>query len=55
VLAARRALLADINAQDAAALSGDVPGFVSTVKRTVPLGRRQAIEALSFGRTRCAV
>lgn len=55
VVAARRALLAGINGQDAAALAGDVPGFVSTVKKSTALTRLQALKALSFGATRCAV
>jgi hypothetical protein len=42
-----------IDRQDAAALAGDVPGFVRTVHASVANFREVAITATAFGVTRC--
>jgi hypothetical protein len=53
VLHARRAALAVINAQDRAALAGDVPGFVASVHASSASFRAIAITANVFGVDHC--
>jgi hypothetical protein len=55
MLQARRAELAVINEQDQAALAGDAPAFVHSVRDSSRAFRRLAITATVFGTTRCVL
>ena len=55
MLHARGAELAVINEQDRAALAGDAPAFVRSVRDSVGAFRRIAIAAAVFGTTRCVL
>ena len=55
MLHARGAELAVINEQDRAALAGDAPAFVQSVRDSISAFRRIAITATVFGMTRCVL
>jgi hypothetical protein len=55
MLDARGAELAVINEQDRAALAGDAPAFVQSVRHSISAFRRIAITAAVFGTTRCVL
>ena len=55
MLDAREAELAVINEQDRAALAGDTPAFVHSVRHSVSGFRQIAITATVFGATRCVL
>ena len=55
MLDARGAELAVINEQDRAALAGDAPAFVQSVRHSISAFRRIAITATVFGTTRCVL
>ena len=55
MLHARGAELAVINEQDRAALAGDAPAFVHSVRDSSSAFRQIAITATVFGTTRCVL
>jgi len=55
VLQARQDQLKLIDAQDTAALAGDVPEFVRTVRQSTGPFRQIAVTASAFGTTRCVL